>query len=230
MEVRDFSKLYFGLLILHLAVIYKPESEALYNISKPAMLFSLAAFFIHRTPEWSKAGRYWVTGALLAAFAGDVLLLSSVTDNIQYSLFAFAFSHMAYSGFYARTKKLSPKYSYTIPVAVLCAAGAYLMIDQLGFIGGSTPLLYGFLAVASFHLVTSTQFAANFGGRAWLTVIGAVLFSISNAILIYNRVEGSSKYWEIAMATTYAVAHFLIAISLLEFLETRSNKSDSATP
>jgi len=214
LSTRDFSKLFFALLALHLAVIYKPESQALYYISKPALLFSLAAFFIHRTQ--SGTGRNFVAAALISSLAGDILLMDLPWgSSFLGGMAAFAVAHIFFILAYIKLPKNILLFPLAL-VAVFIAGAFWILLEQVELPLELKPFVVGYAALISFHLIMATAFGSRLKKRAWLPSVGAALFIISDLLLIYNlsNQPAGQKYWQIAVMTFYAGAQYLITIGL----------------
>lgn len=227
MKVRDFAKLYFGLLILHLAVIYRPESEALYLISKPALLFSLLAFFIHRTSKVQIGHKLPIYLALGASLLGDVLLMNSATSFFLLGMGAFAIAQISYTVFYLR-QPLSFKTSWLILSLAIVAVAFWLLYNYIPLPGDLQPFVYVYALLLSLHLVWSVKMLSARVAENWWPVAGAFLFLTSDLLLAYGKFVEDSKYLHMAVMATYAFAQFGIAIGLLRYMLQNEKTATSA--
>lgn len=217
MKVRDFSKLYFGILIIHLAAIYRPESEALYLISKPALLFSLLSFFIHRTQEIGAGNRWPVIIALAASLVGDVLLMNTGESNFLMGMGAFAVAQLGYALFYLR-QPLNFKPLAALAGLVIFAAAFWFLYNFIPVSAELRLYIYAYAALLGLHLIFSTRMlSAGFSGSYW-PVAGALLFMLSDLSLAYGKFVDGSKYLQIVVMLTYALAQYGIAIGVLKFM------------
>tara|TARA_R110000850_G_scaffold39143_1_gene101816 strand:- start:718 stop:1407 length:690 start_codon:yes stop_codon:yes gene_type:complete len=218
LKVRDFSKLFFAILFLHLVVIYKPESDLLYMISKPLLLFSLLAFFIHKTAHIELSGKSWVAAALLFSMIGDIILMQDGSMYFLIGMGAFAMAHVFYILFYLNQKLKSS------PLALLCAAlvmvgGIIVLYKYVNDPAEITPYLYVYALVIGLHLLASTRFIALGDRLTKLAVGGALLFVVSDLLIAFNQFNGYDKYLHIAVMLTYGLAQYGITIGLISYLE-----------
>ncbi len=217
MKIRDFAKVYFALLALHLAVIYQPESQALYYISKPGLLFSLLAFFLHR----SSPGRARTPFALALLFSllGDVLLM---LDGAQYFLggmAAFGLAHLFYVGGYL-TFSVGKGIRMLAPGLIIPVLGMYFLYAYIDLPQTLEIYLYGYALLLSLSFVMAVLFAGALGGKASWAALGALLFVISDLLLAYHRFNepAGGKYWQMGVMASYALAQYLIVIGVLSVL------------
>ncbi|MGB0176573.1 MAG: lysoplasmalogenase family protein, partial [Owenweeksia sp.] len=104
MKVRDFSKLYFAFLLLHLATIYQPESQVLHYLSKPLLMVALLVFFVYRTESVSNKSKWWVALAVLLSLLGDTLLMWPGELFFLAGMGAFALTHLSYISFFMKER------------------------------------------------------------------------------------------------------------------------------
>lgn len=214
MKVRDFSKLYLGLLALCLAVTYRPHSDALYLISKPALAFSLLAFFIHFTKGQRGLGRQFIILALGTSLAGDILLMQKGDAFFLIGMACFTLAQIAYSAFYANLKlsfRIGPVLlSLIVPALALWALWEFGKIPNQ-----AAALVYGYAALLGLHFVMSVWQAAALGAGAWKPALGAFLFLLSGLLLAYARFNDGVKYQDLLIMLTYGAAQFLVVTGLL---------------
>lgn len=221
MSIKDFSKLFFGLLILHLAVIYRPDSMVLYYISKPALVFSLLAFFRHRSEEWDAAPRTWFSLALLFSLIGDVVLMLEGESLFLVGMAAFSLAHIGYITFYGRLKLgfNSARIALASLFPILVTLGMYYFID--------TPpelelFLYLYAFIIGVHFVMSTGFM-RLGGRfaIWPT-LGATSFIISDYLLAYSLFNSTGVWLKMGVMLTYGLAQYLIVTGVIQTIESKT--------
>lgn len=219
MKTRDFSKIYLAILFLHLVVIYKPESEVLYYVSKPLLLFSLTAFFIHRNGTGTRSKKSMV-GALLLSLAGDVLLMREGELFFLGGMAAFLLSHVFYLMFYFR-QKFEKSILPLLGGLMVSAAGLWGLYSYVNTPSEIEPYLYAYGVVLSAHFVVSLMFAAHYKGVQWLSALGAFLFVASDFILSVNKFNEGSMYLQLAVMLTYGLAQYFIVLSVNNYLEVK---------
>lgn len=219
MKVRDFAKIFFAILFLHLAVIYKPHSEVLYIISKPLLVFSLLAFFVHKTAFFDLRGKSWVPAALLASLAGDILLIRESETLFLAGMGAFFLSHLFFIFFYLNQKIKTP-WTMLVPALVVVAGSFYALIAIIDTPQELEPYLYGYAGILSLHLLAAVRVMSSGLTHAKWAALGILLFIASDLILAYDRFNvGGDKYWHLAVMLTYGFAQYLITIGLTHFVK-----------
>lgn len=226
MRYQDFFKLYFGLLILHLAVIYKPESMALYYISKPALVFSLLGFFLHRAVAWPAGQRAILSFALIFSLLGDVVLMFEGELFFLAGMASFALAHLAYISFYI-TLRLPWRVRVILPAIFFPFAGILAMVFFVNTPPAMERFLYIYAVIIGIHFLMSTRFLKNGISTSIWPMIGAALFIISDFILAYQLFNSDGKMLKIAVMLTYAVAQYLIVIGVLKTMAVSSNITSS---
>lgn len=214
MRYQDFSKLFFGLLILHLAVIFKPESMALYYISKPALLFSLLSFFLHRAAGWPLNKKLIFFLALFFSLAGDVVLMLDGEPFFLIGMASFALAHLAYIGFYI-SLRLPAKMKVIIPAMLFPLSGILAMVFFVDTPVSLERFLYIYAVIIGIHFVMSTRFIKDGISTSFWPVIGAALFIISDFLLAFQLFNYESKFLKMSVMLTYALAQYLIVIGVL---------------
>lgn len=220
MKTKDFNKIFFALLFFHLVVLYKPESEVLYYLSKPLLLFSLLAFFIHKNFPVDRSDKFKITTALLLSLLGDVLLMQSGEEYFMGGMAAFFAAHVAYLLFYVR-QHLS---LMLIPLALglaLALLAVYALYSFIHLPQDLQPYIYSYAAIIGLHLVVATLFAYKYRGKQWLSAVGAMLFVVSDIILAYNKFTESHTYLSMTVMLTYGLAQYCIVISVNDYLKMR---------
>lgn len=220
MKTKDFSKIYLSILLLHLVVIYKPDSIELYYLSKPLLLFSLTAFFIHKNGFTNTAVKQ-VAAALMLSLVGDVLLMRDGEIFFLGGMAAFLLAHVFYILFYFR-QKLKAQIAPLLGGVAIAAAGLWSLYSYVHTPGDLAPYLYVYGIVLGAHFVMSALFASANKGLQWLSALGAFLFLISDLILAFNKFNESSVYLSVAVMLTYGMAQYCIVLSINDYLEKRS--------
>ncbi len=220
MKLKDFSKLYFVLLFLHVVTLYRPEDkDVLFLISKPLLMFSLLAYFVHRVGGLPLKGKLVYVLALLLSLLGDVLLM--LEDAESYFLpgvGAFLLAQLSYAFFFfSNTRGFN--WRSVVLAFVPTVAGFYLLNVVLQLPSGlQVPVnLYG--VALSAMLLAAVNYGTRHGRRALFINLGAISFVISDMLLAYGKFGTGSKYINIAVMITYAIAQFLLATSVIAITE-----------
>ena len=217
MKTTDFNKIFFALLFFHLVLIYKPESQLLYNISKPLLLFSLLAFFIHKNSPLKSVEKTAVAAALLFSLAGDVLLMQSGELFFLGGMGAFFAAHVSYVTFYSK-QKLNFKSPGLLVGLVISAMAFWALVAFVNSPAELNPYLYAYAGILSLHLIVAAVFSFAQKGKQWLSALGAFLFLLSDFLLAWNKFNEGSMYLHLAIMLTYGMAQYCIVISINDYL------------
>ena len=217
MKTKDFSKIYLSILLLHLVVIYKPDSIELYYLSKPLLLFSLIAFFIHKN-GFSTLATKLVALALALSLAGDVLLMRDGELFFLGGMAAFLLAHVFYLMFYLG-QKVKVAILPVLGGVLISGAGLWTLHTYINTPSDLEPYLYVYAAVLGLHFVVSSLFASANKGVQWLSALGAFLFLFSDLILAFNKFNETSVYLSMAVMLTYGLAQYCIVLSINDYLE-----------
>ena len=220
LKVRDFSKLYFTFLFLHLASIYQPESRVLYQLSKPLLLASLLFFFIYRT-EKSTASKWWISAALFFSLAGDTLLMGAGEIFFLAGMGAFALAHLSYISFFVRERGY-PSSWIGLLIGVIIAVFSLFALNT--WIELPEPMIipvnvYGIILGLNF--IVSLQFGLSCNKPAYLVPLGVFLFIASDFLLSYQKFNlvGGDTYLQMIIMALYGGAQYLIVMGTLNTIE-----------
>ncbi|GAB5556469.1 MAG: hypothetical protein SchgKO_06820 [Schleiferiaceae bacterium] len=227
MKLRDFSKIYFALLLAHLAFKYVGEHPLLIGITKGLLLFSLMAYFLqtqtegpfHRTKRLFFSGLFfsWI-GDILLIFEGDLFFILGLSSFLTAHVFyTFAFAKQS-SGYLSKAK-----YWYAV-------LGVYL----IGFMGWAGPSLGAMLApVSVYALVISAMVLTAINRKGSLSaeaykwgIFGAVFFVISDTALAINKFVVALPYEGFIVMGTYGIAQYALVVSMEQSFV---NASDAAS-
>ncbi|MEQ9262811.1 MAG: lysoplasmalogenase [Owenweeksia sp.] len=221
MKVRDFSKLYFVFLLLHLATIYQPESELLATLSKPLLMVSLLVFFISKTGQVKTFSQWWVALALLFSLVGDTLLMWNGEIFFLGGMGAFALAHLAYISYFLKERKgvLSiPGFIGSIIVVgfSIFALNHWIMLPETLRLPVNA---YGI--ILGLNLIAAVQYHISGNRKAPLIPSGVLLFILSDILLAYQKfnLNQPDKFLEMGVMTLYGSAQFLIIAGVLNRIE-----------
>ena len=214
MKLKDFSKIYFVILLLHLVAIDVGEDDRLIYLSKPLLLFSLMAFFWHHTPQPNRAEKLFF-GGLFFSWIGDILLMYSEKAEIYFmlGLGAFLIAQVNYVLAFlneARGKNGLVKTKPWLALPVL-AYGAWFVWKLYPGLGDLLIPVVVYATVLMFMLIA----AINRGGAvlprsASLVIIGALFFVASDSVLAYGKFIEAFSYHRLVVMSTYGVAQFAL--------------------
>ena len=187
---------------------------ALQFVTKPSLMLILLVYFVVESRSFS-ALKFFVIGALIFSWIGDVVLLFDKTHKnlFIFGLIAFLIAHLFYIFYFLKVGKYNRTKKSLKPIAVI-AVSAYLAIfyallfPHLGNL--KIPvLIYGaiisLMLLASFHAFDFAK--QNFGA---ICVSGSILFVASDSLLAINRFVAPFDFASVFIMMTYGIGQFLI--------------------
>lgn len=211
---------------LHLAVIYRPDSMALYYISKPALIFSLLSFFIHKSEGINARLKLFISLGLIFSLLGDVVLMFEGEMLFLVGMGAFALAHLSYIGFYTK-QKLSFSRSTIVVSSLAALLGIYALYRFVHTPTELAPYLYLYAFIISVHLVISTGFIRLGNTFSYWPALGALAFIISDFLLAINLFNEESLGLKLGVMLTYAAAQYLIVIGVTRVLQSEKEIEES---
>ncbi len=217
MKLKDFSKLYFALLVLHIVTLYKPEfNNTLFYFSKPLIIFSLLSYFIHKTSALYIPAKFIFMGGLFFSLVGDVFLMFDSTQSLFLAgVGSFLLAQLAYTYFYiANARRFNWR---SLAITIVPIAVAFYFLNFYLSIPKNLVLpinVYGITLAAM--VLSAVNYGTALGRRALFINVGALVFLLSDLILAYAKFgAGQNKYVSIIIMTTYGIAQFLLATSVI---------------
>lgn len=189
------------------------QRRPMFYLAKPlttALIVSLAVLALPPWPEY----RAWVLAALLACLAGDIALMFTGKRWFVAGLASFLVGHVLLIVAFARELPLAGLAPGT-PALVfgalfVLAVGAYArwLLPRTGSL--RWPVLIYLTVLSAMVLVALLRREAQLPG-ATLTLAGAVLFAISDAVLAYRKFVHALWWGQPVTLASYYVALGLIA-------------------
>lgn len=206
--------------LLHLTgVLTNIQTLALYT--KPLIVISLAIYLISATKLKGRFHKRILAG-LIFALVGDVLL-SFVSENehyFAYGLVAFMLCHLLYiSAFYLDFKSAPELDKRGARLAIICCgivatAFFFYLRPHLGVM--RVPVL-AYTLVISFMVMMAAFRNQRVNRLSFnLTIIGAISFMLSDALLAYHKFAFEFPYANFFIMITYLAAQYLITIGAVE--------------
>lgn len=220
MLLKDFAKIFFTILVIHLAVVDVGQNQMMIYFTKPLILFSLIAFFAHHTENRLGFEKVFL-GGLFFSLVGDVfLMLTTRGENFfLMGLGAFFIAQLLYTIAYFKelngnTGLLKKQPYLAIPLLLLGAGIVYILRDGLGglaipIIAYATIITIMALAALNRHTVVSTK-------SFWLVFAGALFFITSDACIALDKFVDPIPKARLIIMSTYGIAQFLMVWGVLE--------------
>jgi len=155
--------------------------------------------------------RALILGGLACSLVGDVLLMLPV-KRFAAGLASFLVAHVCYVAAFAGA---SPAGAPLLLLAAAAAIGAAVTVPLWPYLGRYRLPVAVYVGALVALLWQSTGWAARTGAaNARLAALGAVLFTVSDAVLAHNRFRRPFRAAQGVILSTYFIAQGLIAMSV----------------
>lgn len=219
MKVKDFAKIYFVILIAHLAAIDVGLDPLMERFTKPLLLISLIAWFYSQTPDRSRSEKLFLVG-LLFSLVGDIFLMFTEVAELYFmlGLGAFLIAQANYAMAFlvdARGKEnlLKSKPWLSLPFFAYGGYFVWMLYPNLGAL--IIPVVAYALVLVLMGITAVNRIPSVAPRSASLVLVGALLFIASDSILAYAKFVEPFSYNRILVMTTYGVAQFALVWGML---------------
>lgn len=230
-NLRSFTYLYFGLLVVHLGVEFV-DMQAVRLFTKPIFMVLLLVFhFLNAKGDKSYFSRM-VRFGLLFSWFGDIALMFDKQWPIFFvvGLAAFLIGHVGYALAFFNSIRLSDGTINTrvwlasiFPFATFSAIFFFVMKD--GIVAADPNLLIPVLAYTIVITVMGIMASLRHGLTApkdyvWI-LAGAILFILSDVIIAVDKFMFDFDHNTVANGILYFTAQYLIMAGSLHYLAYR---------
>lgn len=187
-------------------------------------MFSLLAFFIHKTATLYLPAKFLYIGALALSLVGDILLMFDTEPNFFLAgVGSFLLTQVAYTYFFVSNSKGFNWRSVVITIPPILGAFYFLNAFLDVPLAMQLPLnLYGLTLSAM--VLTAVNYGLALGKRALFINLGALIFLLSDLLLAYAKFgNANNKYVSILVMITYGIAQFLLATSVIAIAEKQND-------
>jgi uncharacterized membrane protein YhhN len=188
-------------------------------VAKPLIIPLLLGYYLTKSDTPS----YFLIGALVASWAGDVLLLFQSRNEIFFllGLSAFLMAHLFYIFCYRQNRAANQpdqllttrKIRLSFPVLLVGTGLVVLLNPSLGDL--KMPVLMYALILIFMVLNAVFRYGRTSPGSFWLVFAGAVLFMISDSLLAIDKFFIPLAYSGVMIMGTYATAQLLIVMGII---------------
>jgi uncharacterized membrane protein YhhN len=196
----------YALIFFSTLVALAYEWEVLYWISKPAIMISLI-FFFHRHDRTLQV----FSIALIAALAGDVLLIFEHEAAFLLGLASFLIMQVIYAYCFFRQRKdvrIRPMQGWIMLSAVAYATWIFLQISP-DLNGLTVPVIIYMISILVMFLSALLRRSASRESH-WKVSAGALFFLISDSLLAIDKFSQPLASGGIWIMGTYMIAQYLI--------------------
>jgi len=215
MQLKDFAKIYFAILLLHLVTIFKQDEGVLHILSKGLLLFSLLTFYAQHPQARLQTFKNMLLLAFGFSWLGDLFLLGESSTFFLMGLAAFAAAHVFFLGVHWSVKGAHWQYSKIAMVLLVTLVSWFLTAYYLPL----PPQIKVYALAYAFLLLSHLAMAIyNFwvGNLKFYPLLGMALFLASDLVLAINAFVHESLYASLAVMFLYGVGQFLIAMGFLQ--------------
>ena len=214
MKLKDFSKLYFVILLIHLVAIDVGESDLLVYFTKPLLLLSLVVFFWHHTPNRAKDEKLFL-GGLIFSLLGDVLLMFDAQNQLFFmlGLGSFLLAQLQYTLSFTNEVRGEKSLLKRKPWLVLpfIAYGFYFVYTLYPNLGNLLIPVILYASILMIMAIAALNRALAVAPRSFsLVFIGALFFVASDSVLALAKFNGDFPYARILVMSTYGVAQYFL--------------------
>ena len=200
---------------IHLYASLK-QIQKVRNITKPFILLALLGFYVLS----ARTVYLFIILALIFSWLGDVLLIPKGTKWFTAGGIAFMISHAFFIAGYCNEITFS-----AIPVLLIILLSTFFTVT-VAFIFSKLkahlpkalfyPMFLYLLINGAMNCFAIFRLVSNVTPSTVITVIGAVLFFISDTSLFFVRFKKDSKLkTHFVVMLTYSIGEFLIVLGLL---------------
>jgi uncharacterized membrane protein YhhN len=192
-------------------------STLLVYLTKPALVVSLACWYVAKTAEQDTSIKLWFLPAMFFAVCGDIFLMIKGKDLFIAGLASFLVMQWLYTIVFLRQS--GGKFSFSRLVTLLpflLYAGIFFL-----FVNPSDPVLSLAVAIyaASIAVMVWSAFLRknNTSRHSFLLVFsGAILFLISDSLIAIGRFVNPIPLQALWVMSTYALAQLLITLGVIK--------------
>ena len=203
---------YAVLVVIHLVACAR-HAEKLRVVTKPLLMLMLLAVYLTADQELI----VFVVLALVLAVIGDTLLLRTQPLWVFFGGLAFLLGHVMYVCAFAQDIRFD-----TLPAAIWLAVLVYLAAGvlvyravraKLGALKG--PTIAYITVLCAMNLAALLRFASLGTMLALATLIGALIFLVSDFLLLLHEYRRPLPHADFIIMLTYCLAQSIIIASIL---------------
>ncbi len=216
----------FALLIECLAIVF--NLTAVQYVSKPSLMLILGCYFAANSRRLGRQ-KSLIIAALVFSWIGDVVLLAEKKFAWLFviGLASFLIAHIFYVVYFWQIRKINSvgvkiKLFPVIAVLAYSLTFYFFLLPNVGTL--KIPILF-YTVIISLMLIASFQaFDLSTQSFGRICVAGALLFTLSDSILAYNRFVSPIPFGGAFVMLTYALGQLLIAEGALRNLNYINNR------
>jgi uncharacterized membrane protein YhhN len=195
---------------LHIRSEYRgPRAQG--YVAKPLTTTALIALAWLAPGSPAAPYRELIVLGLIFSLAGDVFLMLP-SDRFLPGLASFLIAHLLYIAAFSRVQGFQLSLVALAPFALASAALLRLLWPHLA--GMRVPVVFYVVVIVTMGWQAAAQWWSVGESWALLALVGAILFTISDAALALNRFRAPFAAAPATILTSYYLAQWLIALSV----------------
>ena len=203
----------FFLVLLGDLICIQLRLDAFRYVTKPLIVLSLLSYFISRVQPVQSSSKWWIVGALIFSWLGDVFLLLETHSTLFFifGLSSFLLAHIGYCWFFnhvRRREAIKTNLFFILFVVVYYTALMRLLTPSLGSL--KLPVwIYGVVICTMLGLALHLHKVYRHNTGLFM-VLGALLFVLSDSVLAVNKFHQPVSWAGVIIMLTYGLAQWFI--------------------
>lgn len=187
------------------------KKPSLKYIFKPLTTILIIVLALSQQVDVEETYKYLIVVALLFSLAGDVFLMLP-SDKFVQGLASFLIAHVFY--ILAFTSGFGPyfEWSYLIPAIIYAVLFLWIILPKTGKM--KLPVFVYSMVLLVFLWQATGRFFYLAGDTALYTLMGSVLFVVSDSVLAFDRFVKTYKFSQATILSTYWAAQVFLALSI----------------
>jgi uncharacterized membrane protein YhhN len=200
------------IIVSALLAIYGKYSQGKYihYVFKPLTIILIIFFAMARRPDTGSFYKFLIIAALLLSLIGDILLMLPKSQFIQ-GLLAFSIAHIIYClAFMQNVGRFY--FLILIPILFYGTSNYFVLSKNLSKL--RIPVFFYVMIITLMGWLAVNRYLNFQDSKGLYTLIGGILFLISDSILAINKFKKHFKFAEVIILGSYFSAQLFFALSI----------------
>ena len=208
---KQFTILFFLILLGDIVALHFPELPWLRYITKPAIVGSLIIWLALQKFDLSRLKHYLMAG-LIFSLMGDVLLMfiSNSEYYFLFGLFVFLLAHICYILAFVRRGYFKPGH-LPLGIILITAYAIFIFWNISDGLGENQPYVIAYMLILWLLVTVAFMRKGYVPLRSYQFVLaGALFFMLSDSLLAWDKFNESIPLGGIAIMATYGLAQWFL--------------------
>ncbi len=192
-------------------------------VCRPAMMVILSFWFYHNSRRFGDRFTLLVQGGLFFSLVGDIAFMFQHVDEFNFLLgiaallIAQLFYTLAFAQNAVDVGDLDGLFVSLLLAVGIVAYGFFFSYDLMRYLDGdiAIPVLAFMITAVLMGIGAGLRFKRTFPRSFWIVLIGALLFIVSDSLLVRDRFARPIAYGNVMIMLTYGTAQLLFAAGSL---------------